>query len=62
MGTRAAQPVSVGGFLLTGDEWQDEELRLALLHAWADTATGDTDLDCYESFEVTIDAPLAVAA
>lgn len=62
MGTRAARAVSLGGFLLTGEEWEDEELRLALLHAWAEKADAAADLDSYESYEVTVDLPLAAAA
>ncbi|HLU67376.1 MAG TPA: hypothetical protein VKZ63_13920 [Kofleriaceae bacterium] len=47
--------VSLGGFLLTDEEWQDDDLRRALLVAWAERAGAAADLDAYESFEVEVD-------
>ena len=50
-----AAHVSLGGFLLTEEEWGDDELRLALLDAWAERAAASADLDSYESFELTVE-------
>ena len=58
MGTGFLTAVSLGGFLLTEEEWRDDELRHALLCAWAERAGAAADPDSYESFEVVV-APLA---
>jgi hypothetical protein len=50
--------VSIAGFLLTEEEWQDADLRHALLAAWAERAAVAADREAYESFEVLVE-PLA---
>ena len=52
----AAEMVSLAGFLLTDEEWQDEELRRAVLEALAERAAQAADHDSYESYELLIDA------
>lgn len=52
----AAEMLSLAGFLLTDEEWQDDELRQALLRALAERASADADQDSYESFEVLVEA------
>lgn len=47
--------VSIAGFLLTDEEWQDYELRLALLAAWAEKTTASYDRESYDQFEVTVE-------
>jgi hypothetical protein len=47
--------VSLGGFLLTSEEWQDDDLRLALLSAFAERASASADQDSYESLEVLVE-------
>lgn len=51
----AAEMVSLAGFLLTDEEWQDEGLRRALLAALAERASDDADHDSYESYELVIE-------
>ena len=50
-----ARSVTLSGFLLTDEEWQDEDLRLALLHAFAEKASAAADLDSYDSFELIVE-------
>jgi hypothetical protein len=52
----AAEMLSLAGFLLTDEEWQDEDLRRAVLSALAERASAAADHDSYESFEVVVDA------
>lgn len=52
----AAEMMSLAGFLLTDEEWQDEGLRRALLTALAERASADADQDSYESYELVVDA------
>jgi hypothetical protein len=56
----AIPAVSLGGLLLTDEEWQDDELRHALLSAWAEHAAIAADLESYESYEVLVE-PRAAA-
>jgi hypothetical protein len=56
MSTGGTAAVSLGGFLLTAEEWRDDDLRHALLSAWAAQASAAADPDSYESFEVLIEA------
>lgn len=53
-GTRA-RSVTLSGFLLTSEEWEDEDLRLALLSAFAEKASSSADLDSYDSFELIVE-------
>lgn len=52
----AAEMVSLAGFLSTNEDWQDDQLRHALLRALAEWASAAADHDSYESFEVLVDA------
>ena len=54
MGARA-RSVTLSGFLITDEEWADEDLRLALLSAFAEKASASADLDSYDSFELIIE-------
>lgn len=51
----AAELVSLAGFLLTEEEWQDEDLRRALLGALAERASAAADHDSYESYELVVE-------
>jgi hypothetical protein len=50
-----ARSVTLSGFLLTSEEWEDEDLRLALLSAFAEKASAAADLDSYDSFELIVE-------
>jgi hypothetical protein len=50
----AAEMVSLAGFLLTDEEWQDDDLRRALLAALAERASAAADPDSYESYELVL--------
>ena len=52
----AAEMLSLAGFLSTNEDWQDDQLRRALLRALAEWASAAADHDSYDSFEVLIDA------
>lgn len=47
--------MSLSGFLITGEEWDDEDLRLAYLCAFAEKASASADLECYASFEIIVE-------
>jgi hypothetical protein len=51
-----ALTISLDGFLLTAEEWADEDLRVELLRAWVERAAVTADLESYESFELTVEA------
>ena len=50
-----ARSVTLSGFLITDEEWDDEDLRLAYLCAFAEKASASADLDSYASFEIIIE-------
>jgi hypothetical protein len=50
----AAEMVSLAGFLLTDEEWQDDDLRRELLAALAERASAAADHDSYESYELVL--------
>lgn len=52
----AAEIVSLAGFLLTEQEWEDPELRRALLAALAEGASAAGDRESYESYELLLEA------
>jgi hypothetical protein len=52
----AGEIVSLAGFLLTDQEWQDDDLRRALLEALTEGASAAADQDSYESYELFVDA------
>jgi hypothetical protein len=52
----AAEMMSLAGFVLTDEEWQDEDLRRALVTALTQRASAAADQDSYESYELVIDA------
>jgi hypothetical protein len=52
----AGEIVSLAGFLLTDQEWQDDDLRRALLEALAEGASAAADHDSYESYELVLEA------
>lgn len=47
--------MTLSGFLITDEEWADEDLRLAYLSAFAEKASASADLDSYDSFELTVE-------
>lgn len=47
--------MTLSGFLITGEEWEDEDLRLAYLSAFAEKASAAADLDSYASFEIIVE-------
>lgn len=51
----AAEMMSVAGFLLTDEEWRDEDLRRALLEALAERASAAADHESYESYELLLE-------
>jgi hypothetical protein len=51
----AAEMVSLAGFLLTDEEWRDDDLRRALLEVLADLASAEADHDSYESYELLVE-------
>ena len=44
------------GFLLTDEEWRDDDLRRALLAALAERSSASADPDSYESYELVVSA------
>ena len=52
----AAEMLSVVGFLLTDEEWSDDDLRRALLAALAERTSASADADSYESYELVVAA------
>jgi len=53
---QAAEMVSLAGFLLTDEEWRDDDLRHALLEVLAERASAAADHDSYESYELVVEA------
>lgn len=47
--------MTLSGFLITDEEWSDEDLRLAMLSAFAEKASAAADLDSYDSFELIVE-------
>ena len=52
----AAEMLSLVGFLLTDEEWRDDDLRRALIAALAERAGAAADPDSYESYELVVTA------
>ena len=52
---RRPRAITLSGFVITDEEWQDEDLRLALLSAFAEKAAASADLDSYEWFEIIVE-------
>lgn len=52
----AAEMLSLVGFLLTDEEWRDDDLRRALVAALAERTSAAADAESYESYELVVAA------